>query len=142
MVYADILSNIHSAISSKKASLDEKIERLVKAKDDIIKEQSMCLNEIRNIKNPDLGSSWTGSRSDNFQEARSDAYNVMFSVIHDDYDDYQWKIEAMITKLSAENTLLSIAGNIAQEADSLLSKGEEAFEQLESKISDLKRRLI
>jgi hypothetical protein len=48
----------------------------------------------------------------------------------------------MITKLNAENTLLSIAGNIAQEADSLLSKGEEAFEQLESKISDLKRRLF
>jgi hypothetical protein len=66
----------------------------------------------------------------------------MFSIIHDDYDDYQWKIEAMITKLNAENTLLSIAGNIAQEADHLLSKGEEAFEQLESKISDLKRRLF
>ncbi|MDQ7864201.1 hypothetical protein RCO48_33230 [Peribacillus frigoritolerans] len=58
---------------------------------------------------------------------------MMFSIIHDDYDDYQWKIEAMITKLNAENTLLSIAGNIAQEADSLLSKGEEAFEQLDSK---------
>ncbi|MFE5429567.1 DUF5082 family protein [Peribacillus simplex] len=142
MVYADILSNIHSAISSKKADLNVKIERLENAKNDIIKEQSMCLNEIRKIKDPELGGSWIGNRSDQFQEARHDAYNVMFSIIHDDYDDYQWKIEAMITKLNAENTLLSIAGNIAQEADSLLSKGEEAFEQLESKISDLKRRLF
>ncbi|KRF52003.1 DUF5082 family protein [Peribacillus frigoritolerans] len=142
MVYADILSNIHSAISSKKADLNVKIERLENAKNDIIKEQSMCLNEIRKIKEPELGGSWTGNRSDHFQDARHDAYNVMFSIIHDDYDDYQWKIEAMITKLNAENTLLSIAGNIAQEADSLLNKGEEAFEQLESKISDLKRRLF
>ncbi|MEJ9230540.1 DUF5082 domain-containing protein [Peribacillus butanolivorans] len=142
MVYADILSNMHSAISSKIASLDEKIERLVKAKDGIIKEQSMCLNEIRNIKNPELGSNWTGSRSDDFQEARGDAYNVMFSIIHDDYDDYQWKIEAMITKLNAEKTLMNLAGSIAQEADHLLDKGEEALGQLESKISDLKRRLI
>lgn len=127
MVYADILSNINSAISSKKADLNVKIERLENAKNDIIKEQSMCLNEIRKIKDPGLGGSWTGNRSDQFQEARHDAYNVMFSIIHDDYDDYQWKIEAMITKLNAENTLLSIAGNIAQEADSLLSKGEEAL---------------
>jgi hypothetical protein len=142
MVYADILSNIHSAISSKKADLHVKIERLENAKNDIIKEQSMCLNEIRKIKDPELGGSWTGNRAEQFQESQLDAYNVMFSIIHDDYDDYQWKIEAMITKLNAENTLLSIAGNIAHEADSLLSKGEEAFEQLESKISDLKRRLF
>ncbi|MFJ7754660.1 YwqH-like family protein [Peribacillus muralis] len=142
MVYADILSNMHAAISNKKASLNEKIERLVKAKNEMMAEQSMCLNEIRKIKNPDLGDSWTGERSEKFQEARHDAYQVMFGIIHDDYDDYQWKIEAMITKLNAENTLLSIAGNIAHEADHLLSKGEEAFEQVESKIEDLKRRLF
>ncbi|WP_057914781.1 DUF5082 family protein [Peribacillus muralis] len=141
MVYAEILSNINSAISSKKANLNIKIDRLIAAKNDIIAEQSMCLNEIRKINNPELGRNWTGKRSDDFQEARQDAYNAMFNVIHDDYDDYQWKIEAMITKLNAENTLLSIAGNIAQEADHLLNKGEDAFEQLESKISDLKRRL-
>ncbi|MCK1993578.1 DUF5082 domain-containing protein [Peribacillus muralis] len=141
MVYAEILSNINSAISSKKANLNIRIDRLVAAKNDIIAEQSMCLSEIRKINNPELGRNWTGKRSDDFQEARQDAYNAMFNVIHDDYDDYQWKIEAMITKLNAENTLLSIAGNIAQEADHLLNKGEDAFEQLESKISDLKRRL-
>jgi hypothetical protein len=138
MVYADILSNIHSAISSKKADLNVKIERLENAKNDIIKEQSMCLNEIRKIKEPELGGSWTGNRSDHFQDARHDAYNVMFSIIHDDYDDFQWKIEAMITKLNAENTLLSIAGNIAHEADVLLGKGEAVIDQLESKISYLK----
>lgn len=142
MVYADILSQMHSAISSKKASINEKIDRLVKAKHEIMEEQSVCLNEIRKIKTPELGKSWTGERSDKFQEARQDAYQVMFGVIHDDYDDYQWKIEAMITKLNAENTLLSIAGNIAHEADHLLNKGEEAFEQVESKIADLKRRLF
>ncbi|MFD9625508.1 DUF5082 domain-containing protein [Peribacillus muralis] len=141
MVYAEILSNINSAISSKKANLNIKIDRLVAAKNDIIAEQSMCLSEIRKINNPELGRNWTGKRSDDFQEARQDAYNAMFNVIHDDYDDYQWKIEAMITKLNAENTLLSIAGNIAQEADHLLNNSEDAFEQLESKISDLKRRL-
>ncbi|MFE4240501.1 hypothetical protein [Peribacillus butanolivorans] len=48
----------------------------------------------------------------------------------------------MITKLNAEKTLMNIAGNIAQEADHLLDKGEDALGQLESKISDLKRRLI
>ncbi|WP_285766797.1 DUF5082 family protein [Peribacillus sp. SI8-4] len=142
MAYADILSNMHSAISSKKAIINGKIERLVKAKNDIMDEQSMCLHEIRKIKDPELGKSWTGERSDQFQEARHNAYQAMYDVIHDDYDDYQWKIEAMITKLNAEDTLLSIAGNIAHEADQLLTKGEEAIEQVESKIADLKRRLF
>lgn len=68
MVYADILSQMHSAISSKKANINEKIDRLVKAKNEIMEEQSMCLNEIRNIKTPELGKNWTGSARINFKK--------------------------------------------------------------------------
>ncbi|MDM5304473.1 YwqH-like family protein [Peribacillus frigoritolerans] len=137
-MYANSLSEIHSALSSKTSDVNEKINRLEQAKRQIKEEQNACLGEIAKIKNPDLGKSWTGNRAEDFQDARSDAYKAMSTIIHDDYDDYQEKIEGKIMMLNIEKKALSAAGTIAHEADVLLGKGEAVIDQLESKISYLK----
>ncbi|MDM5214545.1 DUF5082 family protein [Peribacillus sp. NJ4] len=137
-MYANSLSEIHSALSSKMSDVNEKINRLEQAKRQIKDEQNACLGEIAKIKNPDLAKSWTGNRAEGFQDARSDAYKAMSTIIHDDYDDYQEKIDGKIMMLNIEKKALSAAGTIAHEADVLLGKGEAVIDQLESKISYLK----
>ncbi|MFD6207905.1 DUF5082 family protein [Peribacillus sp. NPDC060253] len=137
-MYANSLSEIHSALSSKMSDVNEKINRLEQAKRQIKEEQNACLGEIAKIKNPDLEKSWTGNRAEDFQDARSDAYKAMSTIIHDDYDDYQEKIEGKITILNIDKIALSAAGTIAHEADVLLGKGEAVIDQLESKISYIK----
>ncbi|WP_260288262.1 DUF5082 domain-containing protein [Peribacillus aracenensis] len=136
-MYANSLSEIHSALSSKMSDVNEKINRLEQAKRQIKDEQNACLGEIAKIKNPDLGKSWTGNRAEDFQDARSDAYKAMTTIIHDDYDDYQEKIDGKIMMLNIEKKALSAAGTIAHEADALLGKGEAVIDKLESKISYL-----
>ncbi|TVX80238.1 DUF5082 domain-containing protein [Peribacillus simplex] len=120
------------------SDVNEKINRLEQAKRKIKEEQNACLGEIAKIKNPDLAKSWTGNRAEDFQDARSDAYKAMSTIIHDDYDDYQEKIDGKIMMLNIEKKALSAAGTIAHEADVLLGKGEAVIDQLESKISYLK----
>ncbi|MFS0761896.1 YwqH-like family protein [Peribacillus phoenicis] len=137
-MYANSLSEIHSALSSKMSDVNEKINRLEQAKRQIKEEQNACLGEIAKIKNPYLAKSWTGKRAEDFQDARSDAYKAMSTIIHDDYDDYQEKIDGKIMMLNIEKKALSAAGTIAHEADVLLGKGEAFIDQLESKISYLK----
>ncbi|MFS0602652.1 DUF5082 family protein [Peribacillus frigoritolerans] len=137
-MYANSLSEIHSTLSSKTSDVNEKINRLEQAKRQIKEEQNACLGEIAKIKNPDLAKSWTGNRAEDFQDARSDAYKAMSTIIHDDYDDYQEKIDGKIMMLNIEKKALSAAGTIAHEADVLLGKGEAVIDQLESKISYLK----
>ncbi|WP_232783006.1 DUF5082 family protein [Bacillus sp. BA3] len=137
-MYANSLSEIHSALSSKMSDVNEKINRLEHAKSQIKVEQNACLGEIAKIKNPDLAKSWTGNRAEDFQDARIDAYKAMSTIIHDDYDDYKEKIDGKIMILNIEKKALSAAGTIAHEADVLLGKGEAVIDQLESKISYLK----
>lgn len=137
-MYANSLSEIHSALSSKMSDVNEKINRLEQAKRQIKEEQNACLGEIAKIKNPDLAKSWTGNRAEDFQDSRSDAYKAMSTIIPDDYDDYQEKIDGKIMMLNIEKKALSAAGTIAHEADVLLGKGEAFIDQLESKISYLK----
>ncbi|WP_340372675.1 DUF5082 family protein [Peribacillus sp. FSL E2-0218] len=137
-MHANSLREIHSAISGRMSDVSEKINRLEQAKRQINEEQDICLGEIRKIIHPELAGSWTGNRADDFQDARSDAYKAMSTIIHADYDDYQEKIEGKITMLNIEKTALSAAGTIAHEADALLEKGEAVIDQLESKLSYLK----
>ncbi|MFF2853634.1 DUF5082 domain-containing protein [Peribacillus sp. NPDC058002] len=137
-MYANSLSEIHSALSSKMSDVNEDINRLEQAKRQIKEEQNACLGEIAKIKNPDLGKSWTGNRAEDFQDARIDAYKAMSTIIHDDYDHYQEKIAGKIMMLNIEKKALSAASTIAHEADVLLDKGEAVIGQLESKISYLK----
>ncbi|MEC1259070.1 DUF5082 family protein [Bacillus swezeyi] len=142
MSYSDMLDRIHAAISNQSADLEEKISRLKRAKNKIETEQNTSLEEIKKIRNPSLGSSWQGSRSETFDESRDEAYNEMQNIITDDYESYKTRIQSKIVLLEIEQGALSAARGLAHTADQLLTKGEEALEELGSTISDLTRRLF
>ncbi|MFN2744799.1 MULTISPECIES: YwqH-like family protein [Bacillus] len=142
MSYSDMLDRIHAAISSQSADLEEKISRLKRAKSKIEAEQNTSLKEIKKIQSPNLGSSWNGSRSEKFSEARDEAYNEMQNITMNDYESYKARIQSKIVLLEIEQGALSAARGLAHTADELLSKGEEALEELGSTIGDLTRRLF
>ncbi|MBD1379639.1 YwqH-like family protein [Metabacillus arenae] len=142
MGFSDTLSQIYSSISSQSADLDEKISRLERAKGDIDNEQNTSLNEIRKILEPDLGEAWKGNRANTFDDARDEAHKTMKDIVNEDYDDYKQSIEFKITQLSMQRGMLDFAGGLANEASQLLDKGEEAFDELGSKLEDLKRRVF
>ncbi|MFJ7829524.1 DUF5082 family protein [Peribacillus sp. NPDC097224] len=135
----DVISDYSSAFSSGIANLEEQISRLKQAKTQIKNEQEASLVEIKEIKKPELGKSWTGNRATDFKESRSGAYKVMLTIVRDEYDDYQAKIEEKINSLERQKAILEAAVAAAREASNLLSKGEEFLDQVESKVSDLKK---
>ncbi|MFT0824713.1 hypothetical protein VSK92_09535 [Bacillus swezeyi] len=78
----------------------------------------------------------------NVVESRDEAYNEMQNIITDDYESYKTRIQSKIVLLEIEQGALSAARGLAHTADQLLTKGEEALEELGSTISDLTRRLF
>ncbi|MBO1512689.1 YwqH-like family protein [Metabacillus bambusae] len=141
MSLSNILYSIQRSISSQSNDLDEKIDRLTQAKSDISREQDLLLQEIKKIKQPDLGIEWTGKRADNFDHEREDAYSVMQKIGQTDYSSYQRLIEGKINMLEMERNLLNVTRALAYEAGQLIDKGEDAVDELADRISDLKRRL-
>jgi uncharacterized protein YukE len=142
MSLSNVLYSIQRSISSQSNDLDEKIDRLTQAKSDISREQDLLLQEIKKIKQPDLGSEWTGKRADNFDHEREDAYSVMQKIGQTDYSSYQRLIEGKINMLEMERTVLNVTRALAYEAGQLVDKGEDAVDELADRISDLKRRLF
>jgi Domain of unknown function (DUF5082) len=142
MDFTDTLNNIYQEIASQSDVLDEKITRLEQAKKDITEEQAISSQEISKMSNPDLGVSWTGSRAHSFHDSRTEAYDEMVEVVNTKYDDYIQKIQERITALEIERSFWDVTSSLAYEASQLLDKGEDAFEELGSKLDDLKRRLF
>jgi hypothetical protein len=142
MSLSNVLFSIQRSISSQSNDLDEKIDRLTQAKSDISREQDLLLQEIKKIKQPDLGREWTGNRADNFEHEREDAYSVMQKIGQTDYSSYQRLIEGKINMLEMERTVLNVTRALAYEAGQLVDKGEDAVDELADRISDLKRRLF
>ncbi|MFB5282126.1 DUF5082 family protein [Peribacillus sp. Hz7] len=142
MSFSDTLNQIYNEISSQSAAIDEKISRLEQAKQKIKEEQYISLQEIPKILEPQLGALWMGSRSNSFDNSREKAHTAMVTIINDDYDDYVQSIENKINLLQIERSVLDFASGLANEASQLIGKGEEVFDELESKISDLKGRLF
>jgi uncharacterized protein YukE len=142
MSLASTLYEIQRTISSQTNDIDEKIERLRQAKNDISREQDLLLQEIKKIKQPELGREWTGKRANDFDNEREDAYSVMQKIGQIDYSGYQRLIESKINSLEIEQSILSVTRALAYEAGQLVDKGEDAIDELSDKISDLKRRLF
>jgi uncharacterized protein YukE len=142
MSLSSTLYSLQRTISSQANDINEKIERLNQAKNDIGREQDLLLQEIRKIKQPDLGREWTGKRADDYDNEREDAYAVMQKIGEIDYSSYQRLIESKINSLEIEQSFLNITRAIAYEAGQLVDKGEDAIDELSDKISDLKRRLF
>ncbi|MGE7602603.1 YwqH-like family protein [Peribacillus sp. NPDC097675] len=135
----EVISDYSSSFSSGIANLEEQISRLKQAKTQINNEQEASLIEIKEIKKPELGKSWTGNRATDFNESRSGAYKVMLTIVQNEYDDYQEKIEQKIILLEIQKATLEAAAVAAREASELLAKGEAFLDQVESKVSDLKK---
>lgn len=142
MSLSSTLYSIQRTISSRSNDVDEKIQRLQKAKSEVSSEQSILLQEIEKIKQPDLGKDWMGKRSEEFEDEREQAYNVMKNIGQYSYNTYQYTIESKINALELERMALNTASALAHEAGDLVNMGEDAIDELSDRISDLKRRLF
>lgn len=142
MSLSSTLYAIQRTISSQANDLDEKINRLRKAKNEINREQGYLLQEITKLKQPDLGKEWVGKRANEYDDEREEAYSVMRKIGNVDYDGYQQLIENKINSLEMERSALSFTQSLAYEAGRLVGKGEEAADELSDRITDLRRRLF
>ncbi|MDA1476789.1 DUF5082 family protein [Bacillus changyiensis] len=138
MDYSDTLQKIHDVLSHKAIELEEQISRLEKAKRNVEKEQSLAIEEIRQIMCPSLEKGWTGSRAVSFNGVRDEAYTAMYRALDEDYERYIHKIDLKIFALDAEKGAVQAASWSADRADLLLEKGEEAVDALHSTINGLK----
>ncbi|RIW30401.1 DUF5082 domain-containing protein [Bacillus salacetis] len=136
------LNSIQSVIHSRSRDIQEKISRLREAKYAIMSEQSQLLNEIKQIQQPELHTNWVGPRSDDYDAERESALQAMREIGHENYDEYVSSIESKIHLLEAQQSAVSFYGTLANDAEYLLSKGEDFYEQVSDKISDLKGRLF
>lgn len=142
MSFSEMLNQIHGAISYQSSELNDQINRLQRAKQQIEHEQTECMNEMRKILDPELDHLWKGSRADDFHEDRNEAYKVMRNIADEDYDAYKQRIQGKINALEVDRTVLNAVSGLAHEADKLLAVGEDAFEELGNRLDDLKRRLF
>ncbi|XQY91807.1 DUF5082 domain-containing protein [Metabacillus sp. HB246100] len=142
MSLADSLFSIQKTISHRSNQVDEKIERLTKAKNDLLDEQQLFLKEIKTIKEPDLGNEWQGQRAIDYDEEREEAYTILKDIGQNDFEDYQQKIENKINSLEMDRALLNVTSALAFEAGRLVDRGEDAMEELSDRISELRRRLF
>ena len=142
MSLSSTLDYLQRAISSQSNETAEKIERLKQAKREISREQEQLLQEIKKIKQPYLEKVWIGKRANEYDRDREDAYSVMKQIGQSEYSNYQQSIESKINSLEMQQGILAISRAIANEADQLVDKGEDAIDDLTNKISELKGRLL
>lgn len=142
MSFSHALSNIHNAIMNQSADLDHKISKLKRARSKIENDRDHYRGEIKQIQQPELATHWTGEEANDFDDDRKKAYSAMNDILNTNYEGYKEVISSKITTLEMERGALNTAAILAHEADTLLKKGEDAFEELGNKISDLERRLF
>ena len=138
---AGFLSWASSTISSESAAIQEKIDRLEKAKGDIIEEQATCMNEIKRIVEPTLIPLWDGAKEQEYDEIREEVYDIMEAIYTDEYDAKISQIESKISSLQAQLAALSATSSLVSAASDLLDKGEEFVQELNDTISDIRGRL-
>ncbi|OJT66260.1 DUF5082 family protein [Bacillus altitudinis] len=135
MSLSDMLSALNGGISNKKAEIEEKIARLKKAKSKIEREQDAAETDLKQIKQPKLGASWKGERSQDFKSERNEAHNALQTIVSHKYPRYVSRIEFKISTLEAEQAALSFASSLAGDAARLAEKGEDAVEDAKRLIS-------
>jgi len=135
------LSSFRSAMASRNADLSADIQRLEEAKGKIMSERDMGLQELKQLTEPELGTSWKGTRADAFNEDRHLSKEKLNQIFTNDFETYISSIEAKINQLQMQMAALAALGSVANEASDLISRGEEAFDAAQDKISSLGRGL-
>ncbi|TDL31328.1 DUF5082 domain-containing protein [Jeotgalibacillus sp. S-D1] len=133
------LSSLTAGLSSQSANVAQDIERLKTAKQRILTEQEMGLQESRSILEPELGASWRGTRGEAFEEDRSTANEKLKTIFLYEFEGYINLIDSKITALEIRKGFLSGLSSIADEAGDLISRGEDALDAAQDKLSDLRK---
>lgn len=135
------LSSLTMGLSSQSANVAHDIERLKTAKQRILNEQEMGVRESRSILEPELGVSWRGTRGEAFDEDRSAASEKLNAIFLYEFEGYINLIDSKISSLEMRRNFLSGLSSIADEAGDLISKGEDALDAAQDKLSDLRKGL-
>lgn len=138
MSYASYLANIKSSLNGKISDVEDKIEKLKKAKKDIDTLQEEAITEIKEIVKPELGQHWKGTKADDFDKGREDAKSEASKIVNDKYNEYMSSIQMKVVGLEADKLLYTgelYAANLAGET---LAKGEEFLDEAAKQINKLK----
>ena len=136
------LDNIFSALSHQSAVLEDKIERLRKANQQIGHNQKTFLRDSAHLVKPGLADDWTGKRANGFQKERKKTLQDMKDQLTKTLDAYQERIVLEIGKLEIEKVALQVTSALVHEAGNVLKKGEEAEEALTHRLQTIERRLF
>ena len=138
MGYESMLADIKSSLNGKISDVEDKIEKLKKAKKDIDTLQEEAITEIKEIVKPELGKHWTGTKADDFDKGREEAKSEASKIVNDKYNEYMASIQSKIFWLETEKFELNLTKSAANAAGDLLSKGEDFVEEAGRQISKLK----
>ncbi|MDL4840551.1 DUF5082 family protein [Aquibacillus rhizosphaerae] len=142
MSFWSTIMGLQNDINQRANSVEEKISRLRDANAKIQREQESMLHEIKMIKKPNLGTNWRGEFADQYENEREDAYDIMWRTGHFKYEYYQTLIQTRLVSLEVEKSSLDFLNGMANQASNLLSYGEEAYDRVEDKISNIRRGLF
>lgn len=138
MGYESMLADIKSSLNGKISDVEDKIEKLKKAKKDIDTLQEEAITEIKEIVKPELGKHWTGTKADDFDKGREEAKLEASKIVNDKYNEYMASIQSKIFWLETEKFELNLTKSAANAAGDLLAKGEDFVEEAGRQISKLK----
>jgi len=135
------LSSFRSEMASRNADLSADIQRLQEAKNNIITERDMGLQELKQLTEPELGALWKGTRAEAFDEDRATSSEKLNQIFTNDFEGYISSIESKISQLQMQMAALATLGSMANEVGDLISRGEDALDAAQDKLSALGRRL-
>ncbi|AKI93784.1 DUF5082 family protein [Bacillus subtilis] len=138
MGYESMLADIKSSLNGKISDVEDKIEKLKKAKKDIDTLQEEAITEIKEIVKPELGKHWTGTKADDFDKGREEAKSEASKIVNDKYNEYMSSISGEIFSLELKKANYAAELVIANGAANLLEKGEDFVEEAGRQISKLK----
>ncbi|TYS09994.1 DUF5082 domain-containing protein [Bacillus subtilis] len=138
MGYESMLADIKSSLNGKISDIEDKIEKLKKAKKDIDTLQEEAITEIKDIVKPELGKHWTGTKADDFDKGREEAKSEASKIVNDKYNGYMASISGEIISLELKKATYAGELFIANGAGDLLKKGEEFAEEVGNTIRQLK----
>src|SRR5699024_5452786 len=117
-----------STISSQTADIEEKIDRLQKAKNDLVSEQETCMNEVEQCRKPELFPLWDGEKGKGYDEKREEVYTIMESISEN---------EGFL--ISAASTISSQTADIEEKIDRLQKAKNDLVSEQETCMNEVEQ---